>query len=88
MKLARIGYDPVMANSNPHEDRTDTEREGQVSEVGGLDPDAPDTPISDLDQVAASPDDEGDLPEHGTEVGPDARTGEDVVEGTGEPPDE
>jgi hypothetical protein len=50
---------------------------GEISEVGRLDPEKADTPISDGDQVAAYPESESGEPDIGEETGPDARTGSD-----------
>jgi hypothetical protein len=58
--------------SDPHEPD-----QGQVSEVGRLDPESAGTPLSDSEQVAAYPQSEGGVPDEGEETGPDARTGSD-----------
>ena len=50
---------------------------GQVSEVGRLDPERADTPISDNDAVAGYPESESGMPDEGEETGPNARTGSD-----------
>ena len=46
--------------------------EGQLSEVGRLDPDEADTPISDGEHVAGYPESESGEPYEGEETGPDA----------------
>lgn len=48
---------------------------GEVSEVGRLDADDADTPLSDADHVAGYPESESGQPDEGEETGPDARTG-------------
>jgi hypothetical protein len=48
------------------------EDEGQVSEVGRLDADDADTPISDSEHVAGYPEGESGEPDEGEETGPDA----------------
>lgn len=53
--------------------------EGQVSEVGRLEPDAADTPISDGDATAGYPEGEsGDAQEPEPEAGPNANPHRDV----------
>ncbi|HEX2896215.1 MAG TPA: hypothetical protein VHO29_19585 [Marmoricola sp.] len=50
---------------------------GQVSEVGRLDPEKADSPISDSEQVTKYPTGRSGEPDVGEESGPDARTGSD-----------
>jgi hypothetical protein len=54
--------------SNPQ----DGQDQGEVSEVGRLDPEEADTPISDNDAVAGYPESESGEPDEGRKTGPDA----------------
>ncbi|TIC81733.1 hypothetical protein [Nocardioides sp. GY 10127] len=58
------------------EQRTDAEADGQVSEVGALDPADADTPISDDQSVAGQPDGESGTVDEGP-TGPNSRAGSD-----------
>jgi hypothetical protein len=62
---ASVGYVAPMSDPQRHDD-------GEVSEVGQLDPEQAETPISDGDAVGGYPTSESGEPDEGEELGPDA----------------
>lgn len=64
-----------MTTTDPQDhaqDQEDGQSEGQVSEVGAMDPADADTPISDDQSVAGSPSDESGRPDEGP-TGPNSK---------------